>query len=121
MGIHTLKAIFMHQSGSGNFDNGWFNNLDGRTGIAQEMQGRYQALISDLGGAKALSYQQRSLAERALWLEYWLSKQEKELATGGDFEVGKWTQGVNSLQGIYSKLGLIKKSKFLRELEETFL
>jgi len=88
------------------FANGWLDQLDGRTGVAVAMRDRYRAFTDDLGGADRLSYAQRSLVERALWLEYWLATQERELAAGQGFDVGKWTQAANSLQGILAKLGL---------------
>ena len=85
---------------------GYLDELDGRLAVAQVMRDRYRAFTDDLGGADRLSYAQRSLVERALWLEYWLAEQEQNLATGKDFDVGKWTQAANSLQGILTKLGL---------------
>lgn len=88
------------------FQAGWLDDLDSRTAIAREMRERYQELTDDLGGVARLSYAQRSLAERALWLEYWLAAQERNLASGGQFDVGKWTQAANALQGIFAKLGL---------------
>lgn len=88
------------------FASGWLDALDTRTALARHMRNRYAALTDDLGGMDALSYAQRSLCERALWLEYWLASQERELAGGNEFDVGKWVQAANSLQGIYSKLGL---------------
>ena len=90
---------------------GWLKDLDGRTGIAQIMLERFTAFTNDLGGAESLSYAQRSLVERALWLEYWLAQQEQELASGKEFDVGKWVQAANSLQGIVSKLGLKRIAK----------
>ena len=86
----------------------WLDQLDGRTGIAQVMRERYTELATDLGGLPNLSYQQRSLITRSLWLEYWLTQQEQQLATGGDFDAGKWTQACNALSGLYSKLGLYR-------------
>lgn len=85
---------------------GWLDELDTRTSIAKEMRERYQLLTDDLGGANNLSYQRRSLAERAIWLEYWISSQERILANGERFDIGKWVQATNGLQGIYTKLGL---------------
>ena len=90
----------------GKFTNGWLDDLDGRLGLARELRERYQALTDDLGGADQLSYAQRSLSERALWLEFWLATQERELAAGAEFDVARWTQAANSLQGIFAKLGL---------------
>jgi len=80
------------------------------------MRDRYRTFTDDLGGADCLSYAQRSLVERALWLEYWLAQQEQYLATGGEFDVGKWTQAANSLQGILSKLGLQRIAKDVPDL-----
>ncbi|MDT0581437.1 hypothetical protein [Brumicola blandensis] len=99
------------------FQNGWLDELDGRTGIAQVMRLRFDALTYDLGGTDALSYQQRSLVERALWLEYWLADQERLLATGFELDIGKWVQATNSLQGLYSKLGLAK-AKHTKDITE---
>ena len=113
--INTNKT----QPVSAQFANGWLDGLDGRLGIARELRQRFQALTDDLGGTSSLSYAERSLCERALWLEYWLSTQEKELADGGAlFDVGKWTQAANSLQGIYSKLGLKRVAKNVPTLHE---
>ena len=101
-----------------NFNTGWLSELDGRTAIAQEMRERFRAFTDDLGGADTLSYAKRSLVERALWLEFWLAQQEQALAGGSDFDVGKWTQAANALQGILSKLGLDRRAKDLPSLNE---
>lgn len=93
------------------FAQGWLQELDSRTAIAREMRQRYSEVCADLGGVDSLSYMQRSLVERALWLEYWLANQERELAEGKDFDVSRWIQAANGLQGIYSRLGLERKAK----------
>ena len=98
------------------FSTGWLADLDGRTAIAQVMRERYAAFTNDLGGVERLSYAQRSLVERALWLEYWLAQQEQALASGSDFDVGKWVQAANGLQGILSKLGLERQAKDVPDL-----
>jgi len=99
------------------FATGWLDALDTRTQLARHMRDRYAALTDDLGGMDALSYAQRSLCERALWLEFWLASQERELATGQPFDVGKWVQAANSLQGIYSKLGLQRVARDVPDLQ----
>ena len=96
---------------------GWLQSLDGRLGLAKDMRRRFDELTDDLGGADRLSYAQRSLCERALWLEYWLASQERSLASGDDFDVGKWVQAANSLQGIYSKLGLQRQAQDVPDLQ----
>ena len=93
------------------FSQGWLADLDSRTNLAQTMRARYRELTDDLGGVDHLSYQQRSLVERSLWLEYWLAQQERDLAEGREFDAGKWTQACNALHGLYSKLGLKRQTR----------
>jgi hypothetical protein len=107
------------------FHHGWLDALDYRTAMAKEMRERFVALTNDLGGVDSLSYAQRSLCERALWLEFWLASQERSLAAGSEFDAGKWTQACNALQGIFTKLGLRRVprdvpdlSQWLREREQ---
>ncbi len=78
---------------SAEFASGWMAKLDQRTTLAQDMQARFDEVCADLGGADRLSYMQRSLVERGLWLEYWLGQAERDLASGASgFDVGKWVQ-----------------------------
>lgn len=89
------------------FSAGWLQDLDSRTALAREIRARYSALTNDLGGLERLSYQRRTLAERVVWLEYWLAMQEQHLAAGnGEFDAGKWTQACNALSGLLKTLGL---------------
>lgn len=101
-----------------NYTPGYLNGLDGRMAVAQVMRDRFRAFTDDLGGADHLSYAQRSLVERALWLEYWLADQEQNLARGTEFDVGKWVQAANSLQGILTKLGLDRVAHEVPDLAE---
>ena len=102
------------------FSPGYLAALDGRTAIAQDMRARWAAMTADLGGEATLSYAQRSLVERALWLEHWLAVQEQALAAGQyeAFDAGKWTQACNALQGILVKLGLERKQKDVTSLAD---
>jgi hypothetical protein len=100
------------------FQTGWLDALDGRMALAKDIRARYRALTDDLGGADALSYAQRSLCERALWLEFYLAEQERDLATGGEFDAGRWTQGCNALLGLFSRLGLKRKARDVPTLRE---
>ena len=93
------------------YKNDWLQSLDGRTAIAQELRQRQTSLSNDLGGIESLSYQQRALVDRAIFLEYHLQQQELRLASGEQFDSGQWVQAANSLSGIFSKLGLQRKAK----------
>lgn len=95
------------------FEPGFISNLDQRTGIAQLMADRYRELTNDLGGADRLSYSQKLLAEKALWIQHYMAQQETMLATGQlkDFDAGKYSAMLNSLQGVLAKLGLQRVAK----------
>ncbi|ABI56416.1 hypothetical protein ACN2MM_05970 [Alkalilimnicola ehrlichii MLHE-1] len=107
-----------HQDIPKQYRPGWLESLDGRYGLARELRARFDEVCNDLGGADRLSYMQRSLVERGLWLEYWLAQQEQALSKGGDFDVGKWVQAANSLQGIYSRLGLERRQRDVPDLAQ---
>lgn len=96
----------------------WLQTLDGRTALAALMRSRHTALCNDLGGADRLSYPQLTLIDRALFLQYWLEQEEQKLATGGDFDAGKWVQACNSLSGLFSKLGLERKAREVPALRD---
>ncbi len=102
-----MKTIEPQQDYSPN----WLSKLDKRTAISVELRNRHVQLCNDLGGLSGLSYQQKSLIDRALFLEFHLEQQEQQLISDGEFDSGKWVQAVNSLQGIYSKLGLNRVAK----------
>ena len=107
-----------HTSPQTTYSTNWLQSLDQRTAIAQELLQRQSALCNDLGGYASLSYQQRSLIDRAIFLEYHLQSEELKLATGGEFDSGKWVQACNSLGGIFSKLGLNRHSKDVVSLSD---
>ncbi len=100
------------------YEVGWLDQLDGRYNLAKQLRARFDEICADLGGRDGLSYMQRSLIERALWLEYWLASQERILAADGDFDVGRWVQAANSLQGIYTRLGIERREKPAPSLQE---
>ncbi|MCH2191986.1 MAG: hypothetical protein MK088_06595 [Alteromonas sp.] len=91
----------------------WLKSMDKRTSIANDLQQRHIALCDDLGGIETLSYQQRALIDRCIFLEYHLQQEEMKLATGGEFDSGKWVQACNSLNGLFSKLGLQRQKREL--------
>lgn len=102
------------------FAPGYLDRLDGRTAIAVDMRARWQQITDDLGGEATLSYAQRSLVERALWIEHWIAQQERELAEGraDGFDAGRWTQATNSLLGLYRTLGIERRAKDVTSLSD---
>ncbi|WFM70987.1 hypothetical protein [Halomonas sp. CKK8] len=88
----------------------WLTKLDGRTRVAQIVNERLYALEQDLGGYERLSYQRRSLAKRAVWMEAIIEKQEAALARDQEVDLGKLAQAVNTLMGILRTLGLDRQT-----------
>lgn len=93
------------------FSEGWIDSLDRRTSIAKAVNERMTMLTSDLGGMDMLSYQQRSLCKRAIWLEALIEQQEADLAKGKEVDQGRLTQAINTFMGLLKTLGLERKSK----------
>ncbi len=96
----------------------WLAKLDGRTAIARVIRDRLEDLQTDLGGRDQLSYQQRSLTKRAVWMEAVIEQQELALARGEPVDQGKLTQSVNSLIGLLKTLGLERKAQDVPTLAE---
>ena len=99
------------------YSNDWLEKLDGRTRIAQVVSDRLEALTIDLGGMDNLSYQQRSLAKRAIWMEAVIEQQEAALAKGEEVDQGRLTQAVNSLIGLLKTLGLKRQAMDVPDLQ----
>lgn len=85
--------------------NGYLDSLDGRLSVAQSMRDRFRAFTDDLGGIDALTYPQRGMVERAVWLEYCLAQQEQCLARGHSVDMDSYTQGVNAYRELITGLG----------------
>lgn len=98
---HKVKNVLPKK-----FQAGFIEKLDKRATVTKELLERYGQLCDDLGGAEGLSYQQRSLAQRALWLEYWVAESERTLCDGGAIDISKHSQAVAMLASVYAKLGL---------------
>jgi hypothetical protein len=96
----------------------WLAKLDGRTAIARVIRDRLDELQTDLGGRDSLSYQQRSLTKRAIWMEAIIEQQEIALSKGEEVDQGKLTQAVNSLIGLLKTLGLERRAKDVPSLAE---
>ena len=99
------------------FESGWLAKMDTRMALVRELRARLDALATDLGGMDALSYQERSLCERAIFVEYLLAKQERELIEGAEFDQGAWVQSVNALSGLFNRLGLQRRQQDVPSLQ----
>ena len=102
---------------------GFLAKLDRRTEIAKALEGVFDAVVSDLGGAEGLSQVQLGLVEQWVFLYGTLGGMQNELATlrssNADPEAarkreaelfGRVTQSVNTLVGLSRLLGLERKT-----------
>lgn len=100
------------------YSENWVSKLDGRTSLARIIQDRLTTLQNDLGGPDQLSYQQRSLCRRAIWMEAVIEQQEIALSKGEEIDQGKLTQATNTLIGLFRHLGLERQSREALSLTE---
>jgi hypothetical protein len=90
------------------FEPRFWAQLDGRTGTAQAIRERYDALRADAG----VECEQRDLlAQRAVFLSLVLETQECVAVANGTFDLGAYVQAVNGLTGMLKALGLDKRAK----------
>ena len=92
---------------------GFLEDMDGRTEVSRTLRQRLGALVSDLGGLDALSYQERSLCKRVIHLERLIEKRELSLAHNGIIDESGYFVAINVLNGLFTKLGLKRRAKIL--------
>lgn len=95
------------------WSNGCLSHIDGRSELAYALRQRQEALEHDVsaGEPDRLTYGQRSLIQRALWLEARLEHDEALLITGEPIAAGSHSTLLNCLVAIYRTLGIDRKSK----------
>lgn len=91
----------------------FWDELDGRTGIAQTIRERYELLKADAG---ATSTQRDILCQRAVFMCVCLETMECEALATGKFDAGVHTQMSNALLGLLKALGLDRRVKKVGDL-----
>lgn len=97
---------------------GWLDSLDRRASYPRLLLSRRDALVSDLGGADALSYQQRTLAERAIYLEAVTQQMEAKHAQGEQLNTFQYIAAINALGNIFKTLGMQRAARKTANLAE---
>jgi hypothetical protein len=98
------------------FDPDFIERLSKRYSLARIVQARRDALEAHCGGE--LSYIQRSLVKRTVWLELLTESYEQRVASGQEVDVGALTQLNNTLKGLYKDLGLKPTARPVESLHE---
>ena len=89
----------------------FFQRMDGRVTAVKALRERFNALTTDLGGLDNLSYQEKTLCKRAIFLERHIEGMELLVTKGGAVEVHSYIASINALSGILSRIGLKRRAK----------
>jgi hypothetical protein len=100
------------------FSEDFLDELDGRVRVARTLRDRLRELTNDLGGVAQLSYQEASLCRRAIHLERQVERLESTLAHGGSVDYTQYFSMINTLSGLFSKIGLKRRAKQVQSLSE---
>lgn len=100
------------------FEPGFLATTDMRFALPRLLRARLQELVADLGGADSLSYQERSLAERLIHLEWQIGEWEALARDNKPVDQARYLHAVNALNGLVRSLGLKRRPKEVPTLEE---
>lgn len=92
----------------------FWDDVDGRSGIAKEIRRRYEELKTDAGADSA---QKDLLVRRAVFIALQLETMECTAAETGEFNFAIYTQAVNALSGLLTKLGLERHKQVVADLQ----
>jgi len=101
-GQQTTKATEMPSQ----YEPGWIAKLDQRYTLGRAIKARLKASMTDLGGPESLSYQQRALCQRVVFMEGVLESHEAAFIRGRKIDTSSYVATINSLVGLLKALGL---------------
>jgi hypothetical protein len=96
----------------------FIERLDKRTVLGQAVHTRYHAVIADLGGVDLLSTIKLSHVRRLVTLESMIEGIECRALSGEEVDAGSWTQLLNSWLGVAARLGLERRARPVKSLDE---
>jgi len=99
------------------FDPDFIERLSKRYSLTRIVQDRRDALEAHWGGGN-LSYIQKALVKRTVWLELLAEVHEQRVAGGEEVDVGALTQITNTLKGLYKEIGIKPTARSVRTLRE---
>lgn len=99
------------------FDPDFIEKLSKRYTLTRIVRERLEALEAHVGGGD-LSYIQRSLMKRLIWLELITELHEQRFVNGEAVDIGALTQLNNALKGLYKALGLKPQARPIRRLHD---
>ena len=98
----------------------WLTHIDVRSELGYALKQRLMALEHDVsaGQPERLTYAQRSLIRRALWLEVRLETDEVKIVTGDPIAAGSHSTLLNALTAVYRTLGVEPKARPVKSLKD---
>jgi hypothetical protein len=106
----------MLTSVSSTFDPDFIEHLNKNYSLSWIVRDRRDALEAHRGGE--LSYVERALIKRLVWLELITESYEQKFVDGASVDIGALTQLNNTLKGLYKDLGLKAAQRTVRSLRE---
>jgi hypothetical protein len=100
------------------FEPGFIANTDMRFALPKLLRARLHELVTDLGGADALSYMERVLCERLIHTEWQMGVWEALARDGQPIDHARYLHAVNALNGLVRSLGLKRRAKPVPTLQE---
>ena len=110
-----LRATAERSSLPARFTPKFWELADLRSGVTKIIRRRYLQLKDDAG---VDSIQKDMLVQRAIFISTRLETLEIEAAESGEFDPGVYTNLTNTLTGLLKAIGLEKKIKSARTLEQ---
>jgi hypothetical protein len=98
------------------FDPNFIERLNRNYSLTQIVLARREALEAHCGGD--LSYVQKGLVKRIIWLELLAESYEQKVANGEQIDVGALTQITNTLKGLYKDVGIKATTRPARRLRD---
>ena len=96
----------------------FMERLDRRTVLGRAVSQRFETVATDCGGLDTLAHVKIGLIKRFLWMECVIEGIELQLAAGEQIDIGSYTQLTNTWLGIARLLGLERKPRPVRRLQE---
>lgn len=96
----------------------FMDRLDKRTILGRAIAERFEAVGNDCGGLDTLSHVKTGIVKRFLWMECCIEGFELQLAAGEQIDLGSYTQLCNTWLGLARLLGLERKPRPVRGLQE---
>jgi len=115
VGMKTSKRLKLPK-----WSDDFLNHIDARSSLGYVLRQRLQALedFVSVGEPEMLTYPQRSLIRRAIWLEARLELDESKIATGAPISAGSHACLLNALTNLYRTLGIEPKTKQVKSLKD---